>query len=149
MRNDHGFVLVEILMDGVAVSGLMAVVALMAVQSVMAFPRWSDSRARAYLDALRWDLQNVAAHQALYRADHGTYATSVEELGIHPSEGVDVSIVASRRGWSATAGHRELAETDGCAVYLGTAPPPGGPVTPVRKGEIACTSRSGLSPRSS
>lgn len=140
MRNDRGFVLVEILMDGVAVSGLMAVVALIAVQSVLAFPKWSDSRDRAYLDALRWDLQSVAAHQALYRADHGTYATSVAELGFHSSEGVDVSIVASRRGWSATAGHRELAPTDGCAVYVGTVLPPGGPVTPVRKGEVACTS---------
>lgn len=140
MRNDHGFVLGEVLMDGVAVSGLMAVVALMAVQSVAAFPKWFESRDGVYLDALRWELQGVAAQQALYRADHGAYATSLEELGFQPSEGVDVSIVASRSGWSATAGHRELAETDGCAVYVGTAPPPAGPVTPVRKGEIDCTS---------
>lgn len=140
MRNDHGFVLVEMLMDGVAVSGLMAVAALMAVHSVVAFPRWSDSRDQAYLDALRWDLQNVAAHQALYGADHGTYATSVRELGLHFSEGVDVSIVASRSGWSATARHDELSGGEGCAVYLGTALPPDDPVTPARKGEVACTS---------
>lgn len=140
MRSTDGFVLVEVLMDGVAVSGLMAVVALMAVQSVVAFPRWSDSRDQAYLDALRWELENVAAHQAIHRADHGSYATSVEELGFHPSEGVDVSIVASRWGWSATAGHQELAGGEGCAVYLGTALPPDDPVTPVRKGEAACTS---------
>lgn len=139
MRNDHGFVLVDMLMDAVAVGGLVAVVALMAVQSVLAFPRWSDSREQAHLDALRWDLENVTAHQALYRADHGTYAASVAELGFRPSEGVDVSIAASRWGWSATAAHRELPEAEGCAMYVGTALPPDAPVTPSRRGQISCT----------
>lgn len=140
MRSTDGFVLVEVLMDGVAVSGLMAVVALMAVQSVVAFPRWSDSRDQAYLDALRWELENVAAHQAIHRADHGRYAGSIEDLGFRLSDDARVTIVASRWGWSATAGHEDLGEGKGCAVYLGTALPPEKPVTPTRKGEIACTS---------
>lgn len=140
MRDSHGFVLVEVLMDGVAVGALVAVVALIAVQSVVAFPRWSDSRDQTHLDALRWELENVAAHQAIHRADHGGYAGSTEVLGFSPSNGVRVEIVASRWGWSATAAHAELSADDGCAVYAGTALPPDHPLTPSRKGEVACTS---------
>ena len=139
MRNDRGFVLVEVLMDGLAVSALLVVVVLMAVQSAITFPRWSESRAQAQVSALELELENLHAQQALYHADRGVFATSLEELGFTPSDGVRMSLSASPRGWSATAGHERLGPDRGCAVFHGVALAPTTPVRPARRGRVACT----------
>ncbi|MDX1493918.1 MAG: type II secretion system protein [Longimicrobiales bacterium] len=131
--------LVEVLMDGLAVSALLVVLALMGVQSALAFPRWSESREESHRTTLRWELENVVAQQALHQADGMRYATSLEELGFEPSPGVEVEVVASSWGWSATATHEALGDDEGCAVYVGAALPPVEPVMPTRRGEIACT----------
>lgn len=144
MRNNQGFVLVEVLMDGLAVSTLLVVVALMGVQSLITFPRWSESRDQAHLSILRFDLENLYAQQALHLADRGAYATSLEELGFTPSEGVRVSLAASPGGWSATAEHRRLDEGQECAVFAGVPLGPTTPLTPERRGHVACT--AGVSP---
>lgn len=131
-------------MDGLAVSTLLVVVALMGVQSLITFPRWSESRDQAHHSVLRWDLENLHAQQALHFADLGAYATSLEELGFTPSEGVRVTLAASPRGWSATAEHRRLDKGQGCAIFAGVAPGPTTPLTPERRGHVACT--DGVSP---
>lgn len=139
MRSNEGFVLVEVLMDGLAVSALLVVIALMGVQSLITFPRWSDSREQAQLSVLRWDLENLHAQQALHFADLGAYATSLEELGFTPSEGVRLTLAAAPRGWSASAEHERLDEGRGCAVFAGAALGPTTPLTPRRRGQVACT----------
>ena len=139
MARKNGFVLIEVLMDGLAAGALVAVVALMGIQSAIAFPRWSESREASQREALRWELENIVAHQALHQADRGRFATTLEELGFEPSSGVVLQLVGSSQGWSASVGHEGLAAGDGCSVYVGTALPPEGPVQPGRRGEIACT----------
>lgn len=126
-------------MDGLAAGALVAVVALMGIQSAIAFPRWSESREASQRDALRWELENVVAQQALHQADRGRFAASLDELEFQPSSGVVVELVASRWGWSASASHESLSPDEGCSVYVGTALPPEDPVQPGRRGEIACT----------
>lgn len=139
MRKDDGFVLVEVLMDGLAVSAILVVLALMGVQSALAFPRWSESRDESHRTTLRVELENLVAQQALHQADSRRFATSLEELGFQPSDGIELDVVASSWGWSAIATHHGLDEDQGCTVYVGTALPPPEPVTPNRRGVIACT----------
>lgn len=139
MGKKNGFVLVEVLMDGLAVGALVAIIALMCVQSALAFPRWSESREQSQRQALRWELENVVAQQALHQADRGRFAASLEELDFQPSDGVVLELVASRWGWAASAVHEALGEDQGCTVYLGTALPPEEPIRPHRRGEITCT----------
>ena len=140
MRNDRGFVLVEVLMDGLAMCALLVVVANMGVQSVIAFPRWSESRMEAQVSVLGLELENLHAQQALHFADRGVFATSLEELRFVPSDGVRMSLTASPDGWSATARHDGLDPSHGCAVFHGAALAPTHPVRPVRRGRVACTS---------
>lgn len=139
MGKKNGFVLVEVLMDGLAVGALVTVIALMGVQSALAFPRWSASRQESQREALRWELENLVAQQALHQADRGRFAASLEELDFRPSDGVVLEVVASTRGWAASALHEDLGADQGCAVYLGSALPPEDPVRPRRRGEIVCT----------
>lgn len=139
MGKKNGFVLVEVLMDGFAGAALIAVVALIGIQSAIAFPRWSESRQESQRDALRWELENVLAHQALHRADRGRYAASLAELDFEPSAGVVVQLVGTEGGWSASIGHASLAPEEGCSVHVGTVLPPEGPLHPGRRGEIVCT----------
>lgn len=139
MRNKEGFVLIEILMDGLAMSALAGFVALMGVQSVLAVPRWTESRQEARLATVRLDLENLVARQALHHADSGWYASSTEELGFSPARGVEIEVVASPGGWSAAARHGSSGARDGCAFYAGSALPPSTPITPERPGTIVCT----------
>ncbi len=139
MAKKNGFVLIEVLMDGLAAGALVAVVALMGIQSAIAFPRWSESREASQREALRWELENIVAHQALHQADRGRFAATLDELGFEPSSGVVLQLVGSSSGWSASVSHEGLAPGGGCSVYVGAALPPDGPVKPGRRGEIACT----------
>ena len=139
MRNNDGFVLVEVLMDGLAVGALLVVVTLMAVQSAITLPRWSESRSQSHLTAVRLEAENLYARQALHLADAGTYAVTLDELGFDPSPGLRVGLAASPSGWSATLTHSQLDPSQGCAVYVGSALPPHGPVSPPRPGRVTCT----------
>ncbi len=139
MGKRDGFILIEVLMDGLAAGALVAIVALIGIQSVLAFPRWSEARNASQRDALRWELENVVAQQALHQADRGRFAISLDELAFEPSSGVVVELVASTSGWSAFASHERMSTDEGCSVYVGTALPPEGPGQPARRGEIACT----------
>ena len=141
MRSNDGFVLVEVLMDGLAVSALLVVVTLMAVQSAITLPRWSQSRSQSHLEAVRIEAENLYAQQALHFADRGSYALTLQELGLTPSPDVDVALAASPRGWSATFTHARLEGFQGCAVYVGSALPPDEPVTPAGPGRVTCTDR--------
>jgi len=134
-----GFSLIEVLMDAVAISALLVVVALIGVQSALALPRLSEAREAAHREAMRRDLQNLAAHQAIFHADRRSYAPSTEALAFETSRGVEVEVLASPSGWWATATHAALDDGAGCAIYVGEATPPTDPVTPARAREIACT----------
>lgn len=139
MAKKNGFVLIEVLMDGVAAGALVALVALMGIQSATAFPRWSESREASQRTALRWELENVVAQQALHQADEGRFAASLGELDFQPSSGVVVELVASTWGWSASASHESFSSDAGCSVHVVTARLAEDAVLPAPPGEIACT----------
>ncbi|MDH3206655.1 MAG: type II secretion system GspH family protein [Gemmatimonadota bacterium] len=142
MRNTKGFVLVEALMNGLAVGALLAVLALMCVQSAIALPRWTEARTQAHFNVLEWDLENLRARQALHFADQQRYSSDLEALRFTPSSGVELEISASPWGWSATASHSGLSTSEGCAIFVGTALPPDAPVMPAHRGAVTCSEES-------
>ncbi len=135
----RGFVLVDLLMEGVAVVGVLAMLAIGCVQVARAVSGVAESRERAIYEALRRDLDELRARQSLHYADRLTYSASREALRFTGGAEASISIEATLWGWSATATHPRLAPGEGCAIYLGHTPPPAEPITPARPGEVACT----------
>lgn len=139
MPNKKGFVYVDVLMNGLAVGTLVVVLALMGVQSAIAIPRWARSHDRARLAMITRDLENLAAREAIHYADRSSYSVSPKALRFKSSKGVKVAIVADAKGWTATATHTGLSDTEACTIYVGRAPSAATPVRPERPGEVACT----------
>jgi hypothetical protein len=68
---------------------------------------------------LKSDLRAVLAAQARFHASRGTYATTVQQLGIKPQPGVRIEILAAgARGWQAKAVHRDQPGRS-CVIFVG------------------------------
>jgi len=139
MRNEQGFVVVELLMQGLIVAGFVLVTSMVGLHSAVAISTVSASKDQAHFAALRWDLENLDARQAIHYADERSYSSSSTELGFTPTEGVTVSIVASPWGWAATATHVGLGSGEACAMHFGATAAPESPVVPSQPGELVCT----------
>ncbi len=69
---------------------------------------------------LKGALRAAAAAQVRYRAQHGTYAATVEGLALRPESGVRVDILrASASGWQAKATHLSQPGLS-CVVFVGS-----------------------------
>ena len=134
-----GFVVVELLIDAVAVVALVAIPAMFAYQSANHALGASASRTQAHYRAMTQDLENLFAHQAIHYADEAVFASTGADLHFTSSAGVEISVVASSEGWRGTATHEALGADEGCAVFVGSISAPTHPVTPPRPGEVACT----------
>ena len=108
--NNKGFTLIE----------LLIVVVIIGILAAIAIPKFSATREKAYFAAMKSDLKNLASQQEIYYSDHYTYTGVAADLGYVNSEAVNVAILASSTGWSATATHDALASgTQGCGIYYG------------------------------
>ncbi len=108
---DDGFTLIE----------LLIVVVIIGILAAIAIPKFSSTRERAYLSALRADLRNLANLQAVYYNEMYSYSMSASDLSFTNSEGVVVSMVeADNTGWSASASHMAM-PGESCAIYHGNA----------------------------
>jgi len=108
--NKKGFTLIE----------LLIVVVIIGILAAIAIPKFSATREKAYVSAMKSDLKNMASQQEIYYADHYTYTSSVANLGFANSEGVNVgTITATGTGWSVSATHNGTSDT--CAVFYGDA----------------------------
>ena len=93
------------------------------------------------LSAMESDLQNLAALQAEHYRTQGSYSGNPSALGFTASDGMNLSLIATPTGWSASATHEEHPPEVGCAVYGGSASPPRSPISPAEPGVIECTGR--------
>lgn len=105
-----GFTLIE----------LMIVIVIVGLLAAIAIPKFTDSRARAYIAAQRSDLANLAMQQEIYFFNNRAYAVAAGVVGVSPSNGVTLAInEASGTGWSAATSHASTAVR--CGLFYGTA----------------------------
>ena len=110
VRNRKGFTLIE----------LLIVVVIIGILAAIAIPKFSNTKEKAYVAAMKSDLRNIATYEEQYAADNGgAYfagtATSAAPLqGFTPSQNVTV-VVTSLAGpppsWAASATHTQTAKT--------------------------------------
>ena len=106
VRNRKGFTLIE----------LLIVVVIIGILAAIAIPKFSNTKEKAYIAAMKADLRNLATYEESYAADsNGVYfagsATSTSPLeGFTPSQNVYVtaSLATTSGGaasWEASATH--------------------------------------------
>ena len=115
-RERSGFTLIE----------LLIVVVIIGILASIAIPKFSNTKGKAYLAAMKSDLRNLATAQEAYLYDFATYYT-----GAVPGSGIDYSVSpgvsvtlsdVSVSGWAATTTHTGTPQT--CAIFIGSATPP-------------------------
>ena len=124
--NRKGFTLIELLIV-VVIIGLLAVIAI---------PKVSNTKQKAYVAQMKSDLKNLATAEEAFFYDSTYYTTSLASLNnFRSSTGVTLSVMeATPGGWSAQAVHAQT--TRQCSLYQGNATP----LAPATvEGRITCT----------
>jgi type IV pilus assembly protein PilA len=122
----RGFTLIEMLIV-VVIIGLLAVIAI---------PKLSNTKEKAYVGTMKSDLRNLATAEEAYFYDSAKYTTNLTLLSnFAPSTGVNLTVAqATVSGWSATT-TSTWAPGRTCAVFAGSATP----VAPATvEGQITC-----------
>ena len=121
-----GFTLIE----------LLIVVVIIGVLAAIAIPKFTTTKGKANMSAMKSDLHNIAIAQEAYMYDHSEYAADVTKLRFGFSPGVTLvgAITAGKSGWSAVVTHAQAAPRT-CALFVGDAEA----VAPAtRDGSVAC-----------
>lgn len=122
----RGFTLIELLIV-VVIIGLLAVIAI---------PKFSNTKEKAYVGSMKSDLRNLATAEEAYFYDSAKYTTNLALLNnFTPSAGNTLTVgQATGSGWAATTTNT-YAPGRTCALFAGTATP----VAPATiEGRIAC-----------
>jgi prepilin-type N-terminal cleavage/methylation domain-containing protein len=109
-RTPPGFTLIELLIV-VVIIGLLATIAI---------PKFSATRDRALVAAMKSDLRNLVTAEESYFGDYVTY-TSALGTAFNVSRGVTVTFgTVTGSGWAASAAH--VGTTKTCSIYVGRGP---------------------------
>ena len=113
-RHQNGFTLIELLI-AVVIIGILAAIAI---------PKFSATKERAYMAAMKSDLRNLVTAEEEYFYDNTTYTCdkSAAALNFNESTGVTVTVTITAgplAGYTATAVHPATAET--CVIFMNTA----------------------------
>jgi type IV pilus assembly protein PilA len=127
-RHRNGFTLIE----------LLIVVVIIGILAAIAIPKFSATREKAFISTMKSDLKNLASQQEIYYNDHFSYAATLANAQLNPSDGVTIIINESTgTGWAATATHAGL-PAEQCGLYHGNAVAAGGSPA-AEPGIITCT----------
>jgi prepilin-type N-terminal cleavage/methylation domain-containing protein len=121
-----GFTLIELLVV-VVIIGLLAAIAI---------PKFTNTKEKAYVAAMKSDLRNLATAEEAFFYDSAKYTLSFAQMsGYTPTEGVAITVnEATAKGWSATAVSANTPRK--CYVFSGMAVPVG---SATLEGNISCT----------
>ncbi len=111
MSNRKGFTLIE----------LLIVVVIIGILAAIAIPKFSNTKEKAYVAAMKSDLRNLVTAEESYFADNLAYG-SIANLGTSYATSTGVAVATSAvtaTGWSASATHTGTAQT--CTIALGAA----------------------------
>jgi prepilin-type N-terminal cleavage/methylation domain-containing protein len=112
IRARKGFTLIE----------LLVVVVIIGILASIAIPKFQHTKGKANVSAMKSDLRNLMSAQEAYYYDYQVYASSMSQLSMQPSNGVELSIYdANDKGWSATATHPQAFPLT-CGVFVAGAP---------------------------
>ena len=126
MLNRKGFTLIE----------LLIVVVIIGILAAIAIPKFSNTKEKAYIAAMKSDLRNLITAEESYFADFTTYTGVQTDMNYNSSAGVTVAVAVITGppvGFSATSVHTGTAKT--CAIYINS--PPVAPAD--NEGEPKCT----------
>ncbi len=111
MSNRKGFTLIE----------LLIVVVIIGILAAIAIPKFSNTKEKAYVAAMKSDLRNLVTAEESYFADNLAYG-SIANIGTGYSSSAGVTVATSAvtaTGWSASATHTGTAQA--CTIALGAA----------------------------
>jgi type II secretion system protein G len=111
IRRRAGFTLIE----------LLIVVVIIGILAAIAIPKFSTTKEKAYVTAMKSDLRNLATAMEAYSADAMVYTSNVALLGITATNGVStptVTVNADNQGWTGTVTHQATSIT--CTIYVGS-----------------------------
>jgi type IV pilus assembly protein PilA len=110
----RGFTLIE----------LLIVVVIIGILAAIAIPKFSATKGKAYIAAMKSDLRNLVSAEEAFFADSVKYVTyDTVKLKFRPSSGVNDPVIVPGAGyWSATVSHTQIANFS-CGVGINTVNP--------------------------
>lgn len=104
---------------GFTIIEMLIVVVIIGLLATIVIPKFSSSRDRALVTAMKSDLRNLMTQQEVRLADSGSYAPSFPTTIWRPTTGVTGPTIAlTTDGWTASVGH--VATTRTCAIFVGS-----------------------------
>ena len=126
LRSRGGFTLIE----------LLIVVVILGILAAFAIPKFSNTREKSYVAAMKSDLRNLATAEEAFFYDSAKYTTSFAQMSnLAPTLGDSILVnEATKQGWSATASSGNTGRK--CYVFSGSATPVGSATI---EGNISCS----------
>src|SRR5436189_3284331 len=110
--------LVEMNHKGFTLIGLLFVVVIIGILAAIAIPKFANTKEKAYLASMRWDLRNFVSAGGAYLAASVKYTTNLGTAFATTSGVVGPTIATSADGWTAWVKHTTTTKT--CAIYVGS-----------------------------